>query len=119
MEEKYSETTQKAIDRIGQYLEQWNNLFSSEIKYYAEGWSVNLREKTLYPRYIVIFKPYDNNAYSIKSFEIHYDQLGKEYFKDLYFNDSIKSINELLNEIKNIFYGKDILSSAGSEFFRT
>lgn len=119
MEDKYSKTTQKQIDTISQYLEQWNDLFSSEIKYYAEGWSVNLREKTIYPRYIVIFKAYDHKTFSIKSFEIHYDKLGKEYFKDLYFNDNIRSLDEVLKEIKNVFYGKDILSSAESKCFRT
>lgn len=119
MEEKYSPTTQKEIDIIIQYLDQWNNLFSIEINYYFEGWSISLREKTVYPRYIVIFKAYDQKSYSIRSFEIHYNQIGKEHLKDLYFNDNIISVKILKNEIRNILYGKDIIESVGDEKFKT
>ena len=119
MEDKYSEITQISIDTIIQFLEQWSNIFSREIRYYDEGWSINLREKTLYPRYIVIFKAYHQNLFSIKSFEIHHDRKGNEHFKDLYYIDNIKSLKELLEEIKSIFYGKDILSSAESKYFKT
>jgi len=118
MEDKYSETTQKEIESINQYLEQWSKIFFKEIRYYTEGWSLNLREKTIYPRYIVIFKPYDQNLFSIKSFEIHYDRTGKEHFNALYFIDKINSLDALLKEINNIFYGKDILSSVESEYFK-
>jgi hypothetical protein len=111
MEDKYSTNTQKEIDNIIQYLYQWHNLFFIEKNYYAEGWAISLREKTIYPRYIVIFKPYNQNKYLIKSFEIHYNKNGKEYFKDLYFIDTISSMNELFREIKNVFYGKDIINS--------
>jgi hypothetical protein len=119
MEDKYSDTIQKEIEVINRYLTQWDNLFSKEIKYYAEGWSVNLREKTIYPRYIVIFKEYNQNSFSIKSFEIHNNLIGKEHYKDLYFIDNITSLDALLGEIKNILYGKDILSSVKNEHFKT
>jgi hypothetical protein len=118
MENKYSESTQKEIDTLSRYLDQWNNLFLKEIKYYAEGWSVNLREKTVYPRYIVIFKEYHQHTFSIKSFEIHCNEMGKESFKDLYFIDNIISMDDLFNEIKNIFYGKDILSCFEAKDFK-
>jgi hypothetical protein len=117
MEDKYSKITQKEIDIIKQYLDQWNNLFFRDIKYYDEGWSINLREKAIYPRYIVIFKPYNRIEYSIKSFEIHYNQEGKEYFKSLYFIDNIASIEQLIEEIKMIIYGKDIFESIKKENF--
>ena len=119
MEKKYSPSTQREIDIIFQYLDQWNNLFSTEINYYIEGWSISLREKTLYPRYIVIFKPYNQKSYSIKSFEIHLNQTGKEHYKDLYFIVNIISVKILKNEIRNILYGKDILKYVGNEKFKT
>jgi len=118
MENKYSETTQEEIDTLNRYLDQWNTLFLKEIKYYDEGWSINLREKSLYPRYIVIFKAYDQNSFSIKSFEIHCNQIGKEHFNDLYFIDNLISMDEVLSEIKNIIYGKDIINSAESKYFK-
>jgi hypothetical protein len=119
MDKKYSPTTQKEIDNISQYLDQWSNLFSLEINYYIEGWSICLREMTIYPRFIVIFKPYDQKSYSIKSFEIHYDQTGNEHFKDLYFIGNIISVKILKNEIRNKFYGKVILKSVVNEKFKT
>jgi len=108
MEKKYSSNTQNQINDILNFLDTWRELFSIKINYYQEGWAISLREKNLYPRYIVIFKPYELNFYSIKSFEIHFDRENKEIFKELYFNQNIYNLNELIYEIKEIIYGKDI-----------
>ncbi|MFX0026152.1 MAG: hypothetical protein ACFE8M_07035 [Candidatus Hermodarchaeota archaeon] len=108
MEKKYSSTIQNQINDILNYLDTWRELFSIKINYYQEGWAISLREKNLYPRYIVIFKPYELNFFSVKSFEIHFNCDNKETFKELYFNSSVYDLNELMCEIKEIIYGKDI-----------
>ena len=75
MEEKNSSETQIQNKKILKFLKIWKKLFNIKISYYQEGWAIYLREKTLYPRYIVVFKPYTSNLYSIKSFEINFDTL--------------------------------------------
>jgi hypothetical protein len=116
MEKKYSSNTQNQIDDILNYLYTWRELFSIKVNYYQEGWAIFLREKNLYPRYIVIFKPYELNFYSVKSFEIHSNFENKEIFKELYSNQNIYNLKELLCEIKEIIYGKDIANDLMRDF---
>jgi hypothetical protein len=108
MENKYSSTTEIQIKSVLNSLELWKDIFLININYYQDGWSISLREKNIYPRYIVIFKSYSLDMYSIKSFEIHFDGNKNESFKEIYFKDKLGNINELTHEIKEIIYGKDI-----------
>jgi hypothetical protein len=110
MDRKYSLDTQKEINTVLANLNEWKNLFSIKEDYFYEGWAIYLKEKSVYPRSIVIFKSYSENNYSIKSFEINSSK-GKENFKELYVNENIKTLSELYSEVKEIIYGKDILGS--------
>ncbi|MFX0140106.1 MAG: hypothetical protein ACFFDN_41070 [Candidatus Hodarchaeota archaeon] len=105
MENKYIEDQ---IHKILVYLDEWKELFNIKLDYYEEGWAISLREKNIYPRYIVIFKPFELEMYSLKSFEIHFNKNNDECFNEIYYKTNIYKINELLNEIKEIIYGKDI-----------
>ncbi|MFX0057270.1 MAG: hypothetical protein ACFE85_05495 [Candidatus Hodarchaeota archaeon] len=116
MENKYSFKTQSDINQILNHLENWKNQFSFETSYYYEGWAINLKEKSIYPRLIVIFGPYDENYYSLKSFEIQYDENNKESYKELYLNSKIDNIMNLKKEINEIIYGKDLINSISKEY---
>lgn len=108
MVSKYSPSIKDQIYKILIYLDKWKELFSIKLNYYIEGWAISLREKNVYPRYIVLFKPYELEKYSLKSFEIHFDENNNETFNEIYSNKDISNSNELLNEIKEIIYGKDV-----------
>lgn len=111
MDPKYCSKTQREVSTVLKSLFEWKNLFSIKVKYFYEGWAVYLREKSMYPRCIVIFKPYSKESFSIKSFEINFDKTKNDSYKELYVSESIYSISNLLSEIKQIIYGKDILGS--------
>ena len=111
MDPKYCSKTQKEVSTVLKSLFEWENLFSIKVKYFYEGWAVYLREKSMYPRCIVIFKSYSKESFSIKSFEINFDKIKSESYKELYVNESIYSISSLLSEIKQIIYGKDMLEN--------
>ena len=113
MDRKYSLETQKEVNAVLANLNEWKNLFSIRVDYFYEGWAIYLKEKSIYPRSIVIFKSYSENYFSIKSFEIHSSK-EKELFKELYVNEKIETLSELYSEIKEIIYGKDILGSIPS-----
>ena len=91
MEDKYSLKIQNEINVILKNLNTWKNLFTIKLDYYQEGWAFSLREKNIFPRYIVIFKPYNEQSYSIKSFEIHFDLNINEIYKELYSNENIEN----------------------------
>ena len=110
MENKYSLKTQEEINAVLDILKEWKNLFVIKEDYFYEGWAIYLKEKSIYPRSIVIFKSYSEHQYSIKSFEIHSSN-KKELLKELYVNERIYSIPELYTEVKEIIYGKDLLGS--------
>jgi len=105
---KFSIEIQKEIDNILLKLQKWRNLFNIKTEYYYDGWAIFLKEKNVYPRSIVIFKSYDNNLYSIKSYEIHLRDFEKEEYHELYSIENINNKNELIKEIKDIIYGKDL-----------
>jgi hypothetical protein len=110
MDHKFSLETQKEVNAVLNKLVEWKKLFSIKVDYFYEGWAIYLKEKSIYPRSIVIFKSYSENYYSIKSFEIHSSN-EKELLKELYVNEKIDTISHLHSEVKEIIYGKDILGS--------
>lgn len=60
------------------------------------------------------FKSYENCTYTIKSFEIYLKDYEKEEFRELYSVEDIKNKNNLLNELKEIIYGKDLMNNASN-----
>ena len=110
MNDKYSVKTQNEVNSILERLNEWKNLFFFEVRYFYEGWAIYMREKSTYPRSLVIFKSYSDDYYSIKSFEIHFGEKNEAY-KELYINEKIDTVQQLYSEIKEIIYGKDILDS--------
>ena len=111
MDLKYSNKTQSEIDELLNKLNIWEKFFKITLNYFYEGWAIYLRERALYPRLIVIFKPYLNKYYSISSFEIHNTENNKEVYKKLYINEKIQNTLDLVSEFNKILYGKDICSS--------
>lgn len=105
---KFSLQTQEEIEAIIKIVQFWDNIFNYKIEHYFDGWALFLREKNLYPRCIVIFKSYDINQYSIKSYEIHLRDYEKEEFNEIYARDHIENQEELEKELKEIIYGKDL-----------
>ena len=116
MENKYSYQTQKEIDTLFIRLQVWKDLFFFKIKYHVDGWAIILDEKNAYPRKIVIFKPYHNEAYSIKSFEVRQTHGKNDVYEELYFNDSINHLDDLVLEVREIIYGKDLMNIASKKY---
>jgi hypothetical protein len=110
MNDKFSVKTQNEVNSILEGLNEWKNFFLFEVSYFFEGWAIYMREKSTYPRSIVIFKSYSDDYYSIKSFEIHFGEKNESY-KELYMKEKIDTVHQLQSEIKEIIYGKDILDS--------
>ncbi|MFX1365110.1 MAG: hypothetical protein ACFFCE_19925 [Promethearchaeota archaeon] len=109
MNDKYSPEIQVELNKIIGDIKKWKNIFDSKIEFYYDGWAIFLREKNSYPRVITIFKSYKKKKYSIKSFEVTLKDLQKEEFEELYSIENIENINELLHELKDIIYGKDLI----------
>jgi hypothetical protein len=108
MDKKFSHETQHDLEEILKQLQFWKDIFYIRTEFYFEGWAIFLREKNLYPRCIVIFKSYENQLFSIKSFEIHLQNFKKENFKEIYSVQKIDNQHTLLVELKEIIYGKDL-----------
>jgi hypothetical protein len=108
MDKKFSHEIQNDLEEILKQLQFWKDIFYISTEVYYEGWAIFLREKNLYPRCIVIFKSFENQLYSIKSFEIHLQNFRKEKFKELYSVQKIDNQHALLVELKEIIYGKDL-----------
>jgi hypothetical protein len=117
MESKYSPRIQKEINEILSRIKIFKKFFSINIEYYIDGWAIHLKEKSIYPRYFVIFKSLENNLYSIKSFEIQSNNFKNEHYKELYFENNICKIDLLLKELKEIIYGKDIADFTYKSYF--
>ena len=98
MDHKFSPETQNEVNAVLDNLNEWKNLFSINVDYFYEGWAIYLKEKCIYPRNIVIFKSYSENYYSVKSFEIKTSK-RKEYFEELYVNEKIDTLSELIAEV--------------------
>ena len=112
MVDKFSHETQAEINKIMKKIRRWENFFEFQTDFYFNGWSISLREQNLYPRYIIIFKSYDTGLYSIKSFEVHLINYQKEVYKEIYTNNHIEDTNIMLEELKDIIYGKDLIEEA-------
>ncbi|MFX1303917.1 MAG: hypothetical protein ACFE9X_11210 [Promethearchaeota archaeon] len=112
MENKFSLQTQTEINEIINEIQKWKKFFDIKIEFYFDGWAISLREKNVYPRNITIFKSYERNTYSIKSFEVHLKNYNKEEYKELYSVDNINDKNDLVKDLKDLIYGKDLLENA-------
>ena len=108
MNSKFSKEIQDDIEEILKQLRFWKDIFYFNTEFYYDGWAIFLREKNIYPRCIVIFKSFENNLYSIKSFEVHLQNFKTEKFKELYSIEKIDNQNALLIELNEIIYGKDL-----------
>jgi len=60
MDRKFSLETQNEVNAVLDNLKEWKKLFSINVDYFYEGWAIYLKEKSIYPRSIVIFKSYSN-----------------------------------------------------------
>ena len=96
MNNKFSSETQDEIEEIKNSIDVWKPLFDIKIDLYFDGWAFLLREKSLYSRIIIIFKSYASGTYSIKSFEVHFNDFKNEEFKELYTQDNIKDQKNVL-----------------------
>jgi hypothetical protein len=112
MENKFSLQTKNEIDVFLKKIKLWKNLFLINYEFFTDGWAIYLKEKLSYPRNIVIFKSYEKNSYSIKSFEIIRDNENKERYRELYHKKNLYNQEDLLKEVREVIYGKDILSTA-------
>jgi hypothetical protein len=112
MEKKFSPDIQKEIDIILEKAQFWKNLFNITLEYYYDGWAVFLREKNIYPRCIVIFKSYEKNQYCIKSYDIYLQNYTKEKYQELYSIENIQNYDDVIKELKDIIYGKDLGNQA-------
>jgi hypothetical protein len=119
MEKKYEYDTQIQVGKLMKKLGIWKDLFSVKINFYVEGWAAYLMEKNIYPRLIVIFKPYDCDYFSIKSFEVSYDTKANEIHSEIYSQDLIYGFQNLFVELKEVIYGKDIITSISTEIIDT
>ncbi|UCD02280.1 MAG: hypothetical protein JSV23_04505 [Promethearchaeota archaeon] len=119
MENKFSPQIQIEINDIINEIQKWKKFFDSKTEFYYDGWAIFLREKNLYPRTITIFKSYERNTYSIKSFEVHLKNYNKEEYKELYSVENIKDKTELVQQLKDLIYGKDLLEDASKIYKKT
>ena len=116
MKNKFSPEIQNEIDEIFEKINTWKELFYLKVEFYFDGWAIFLREKNLYHRSIVIFKSYSKTTYSLKSFEIHLHKLKKEEFREIYSEENIRNHKDLLKELKEVIYGKDLLKNASKTY---
>jgi hypothetical protein len=119
MNDKFSLENQIELDDIINKIQRWKQIFELKTEFYFDGWAIFLREKNVYPRSITIFKSYESETYSIKSFEITLKNYNKEEFIELYFVKNIKNKDSLLEELKAVIYGKDLGKDAIKLFNNT
>jgi hypothetical protein len=113
--EKYSIDTQGEIDSILEDFYLWKNLFTIKIEHFIDGWAIYLRELRVKPRLIVIFRSFENNSYSIRSYEIGFNEtLKNEEELELYKIENLENKNQMIKELRDIIYGKDLLNFASS-----
>ncbi|MFW9824254.1 MAG: hypothetical protein ACFFE4_15030 [Candidatus Thorarchaeota archaeon] len=108
MNGKSYQELQDEIEVLLRKVQYWKDSFDINLNLYYDGWAVFLKEKCLYPRSIVIFKSFENTSYSIKSFEVQLQNFETEKFKELYSIENIANQDDLLIELKEIIYGKDL-----------
>jgi len=105
---KFSPEIQKEIEGIIKKIQSWKDLFSIKLEFYYDGWAIFLKEKNIYPRCIVIFKSYESNQFSVKSFNIYLQNYKKEEYHEIYSVENIKLHSDLIMELKDVIYGKDL-----------
>ena len=105
---KFTPEIQKEIEGIIKKIQKWKDLFSIELEFYYDGWSILLKEKNIYPRCIIIFKSYESDQFSVKSFDIYLQNYEKEEYHEIYSVENIKNQYDLLRELKDVIYGKDL-----------
>ena len=66
------------------------------------------KRKDIYPRCIVIFKSYETNQFSVKSFDVYLQNFKKEEYHEIYSAENIKNQSDLIKELKDVIYGKDL-----------
>jgi len=116
MENKYSPKTQAEIEKTLSKIHTFKKFFSISIEYYID-MAIFLNEKNIYPRRIVIFKSYNNDSFSIKSFEINLNDCRKEENKELYSKINLDTIDKVMKEVKDIIYGKDMMRYTLEKYF--
>ncbi|MBY8991660.1 MAG: hypothetical protein KGD58_12995 [Candidatus Lokiarchaeota archaeon] len=109
---KFSEEIQKEIEGILNKIQVWNALFNIKLEFYYDGWAVFLKEKNLYPRCIVIFKSNESEQYSIKSYNVYLQNYKKEKYQEIYSIENINNQDDVLKELRDIIYGKDLGNQA-------
>ncbi|MHA1914417.1 MAG: hypothetical protein ACW986_13155 [Promethearchaeota archaeon] len=105
---KFSPKTQQEIESFLEKTKLWEHIFSFKIEFYFDGWAIFLKENHAYPRCIVVFRSYENGFYSIRSYELQLLNFKKEKYNELYFVGYIKNQTQLIKELKDIIYGKDL-----------
>ena len=117
MDIESNDDIQTEIEYIIFNLSIWNYIFKIKKEYFLEGYTLFLEEQDKnYPRLIVIHKKYDNNNFSIYSYERTFDiKAGKEKFIELYSIKEIENREDLLKNLKKVFCGVDILSYASQK----
>lgn len=104
------------IDTILRNFKIWDNSFEISQENYLDGWACIFNEKNFNPRRIVLYKDYETNTFSIKSFEIDIlDYNGKNY-EEIYSISDIQKFEEVLVELKRILFGKDVINSAYKKY---
>ena len=108
MVNKFSPEIQKEIEGVIKKTQSWKDLFSIKLEFYYDGWAIFLKEKNIYPRCIVIFKSYESNQFSVKSFDVYLQGYKKEEYHEIYSVENIKNQSDLIKELKDVIYGKDL-----------
>ena len=117
MESKYSPEIQSEINHLLDSIQVYSSYFSIKVEYFIDGFALFLSEKNLYPRRIVIFKSYNNDFFSIKSFEVNLRYNQKEEINELYSISNLDTIDKVMKELKEIIYGKDIMKYTSDKYF--
>jgi hypothetical protein len=112
MNNKFSEEIQKEIEGIIKKTQVWKDLFNVKLEFYYDGWAVFLKEKNLYPRCIVIFKSNENRQYSIKSYNVYLKNYKKEEYQEIYSVENLQNQDDVIKELRDIIYGKDLGNQA-------
>lgn len=96
-------------------LEHWNSIFRIKKEFYIDGYSLFFEEQNVYPRLISVHKIFENQEFSIYSYQRIFDvKNGKEKLNEIYSIERIKDIDEMLKKLKEIFCGTDLLMQASS-----
>jgi len=116
---KFSDEIQEEIEGILKKIHVWEDLFTIKLEFYFDGWALFLKEKNLYPRCIVIFKSNERKQYSIKSYNIYLQNYKKEEYEEIYSVENLINQEDVIQELKEIIYGKDLGNHALKVYYNT